>query len=141
LLRSAGSCSKPLGPDGSRLYRSAINDLAADVPLSTPPEQADPRLVLVVDGSFLHRPELEGGWDRTIFLRSNFESARTRGVARDAEQLGSAAEAERIFKVRYHAAQQRYLAEVEPERRASVVIEHDDPHRPVIVKAGGGPRE
>jgi uridine kinase len=131
----------PLGAGGSLLYRTAIIDLAADVPLSAPPQPADPRLVLIVDGSFLQRSELDGAWDRTIFLRSNFESARARGVARDAEQLGSAAEAERIFKVRYHAAQQRYLSDVEPERRADIVIEHHDPHRPVIVTAGGSPRE
>ncbi len=124
----------PLGPGGSLLYRTAIIDLAADAALEVPPEPADPRLVLIVDGIFLQRPELDGGWDRLIFLRASFESARARGAARDAEQLGSVAEAERIFKVRYHAAQARYLAEVEPERRADIVVEHDDPARPVIVQ-------
>jgi uridine kinase len=125
----------PLGPGGALRYRTAIIDLAADVPVSAPSQPADPRLVLIVDGSFLQRPELDGGWDCAIFLRSSFESARARGAARDADQLGSVAEAERIFTVRYHAAQRRYLAEADPEARADIVVEHDDPQQPSIIRA------
>lgn len=123
---------EPLGESGDRRYRTAVIDLAADQPVSDPPKVADEHVVLIMDGSFLQRPELDGGWDRTIFLRSTFDAARARGATRDAEQLGSLAEAERIFTIRYHAAQRRYLAEVDPESRADIVIEHDDPQLPVF---------
>lgn len=122
----------PLGPSGSRRYRTAVIDLATDEPVDDQVRSADEQAIVVVDGSFLQRRELDGAWDLRVFLRASFPSARARGVARDADRLGSTAEAERIFTTRYHAAQRRYLAEVEPERRADVVIEHTEPHRPTI---------
>ncbi len=80
----------PLGGSGDRRYRTAVIDLAADEPLDLPTRRAEPRLVVIVDGSFLQRGELDGGWDVVVFLSATFEAARDRGAARDATQLGSA---------------------------------------------------
>jgi hypothetical protein len=67
--------------------------------------------VVVVDGSRLQVPGLAGAWDLVIFLRQpgrpDPDPDRARVVA-------------------------RYLAEVDPERAADVVVEHDDPGWPVI---------
>lgn len=123
---------EPLGPSGARRYRTAIIDLASDARLESPTERAADDLIVIVDGSFLHRPELYGGWDRTVFLDCDFEAARARGAARDAAMLGSHEEADRIFRTRYHAAQHRYLAEVDPKHLADVVVTHDDPRCPSI---------
>jgi uridine kinase len=124
----------PLGPNGDGRYRTAIIDLATDQPIEAPARRAATDLVVIVDGSFLQRDELIGAWDVVVFLRSSFEAASARGAARDAAQLGSVAEAQRIFAVRYHAAHRRYLEEVDPERRADIVIDHDDPVHPRLVR-------
>lgn len=122
----------PLGPAGDRRYRSRVIDLASDAALQDPPSVASERAILVVDGSFLQRPEA-AGWDLTIFLAAGFATAETRGVARDAPAFGSVEAAADMFRVRYHAAQRRYLAEVDPERRAGIVVACDDPTTPVVI--------
>jgi SAM-dependent methyltransferase len=67
--------------------------------------------VVVVDGNLLQVPGLAGAWDLVIFLRQpakpDPDPERARAVA-------------------------RYLAEVDPERAADVVVEHHDPGWPVI---------
>lgn len=120
----------PLGPGGDRAFRTAALDLANDVPLDLPAVVAPPDLVVVVDGSFLQRPELDDAWDAVVFLQCDFAIARTRGAARDAALLGSVEAADRLFRIRYHAAARRYVDEVDPERAAGIVIAHDDPRRP-----------
>jgi uridine kinase len=124
----------PLGPGGDRTYRTAVLDLARDEPVRSSPVTAPRDLVLVVDGSFLQRPEVVDGWDLVIFLRCPFAAAEERGVRRDADRLGGADGARALFRQRYHAAQHRYLAEVDPEARADVVLDHTDPAEPVIVR-------
>ena len=69
-----------------------------------------------------------------MFLRATFESARARGAARDAPQFGSIEAARRMYDVRYHAAQHRYLAEADPEAKADIVVDNDDPRSPAIVR-------
>ena len=132
---------EPLGESGSRRYRTAVIDLATDMPADAASELAPDDLVLIVDGSFLQRPEIGGAWDRVIYLAASFDIARARGVARDAAQLGSPENAERLFRTRYHAAQRRYLDEVGPDTIADAVIDHDDPAHPVIRSLRRVPRD
>ena len=47
-----------LGPGGSPRYRTAIFDHVADSPVDTPELRAEPGSILLLDGLFLHRPEL-----------------------------------------------------------------------------------
>jgi uridine kinase len=124
----------PLGPGGDRIYRTAVLDLATDRPAAGSEVTASDDLIVVVDGSFLQRPELAGAWDLVIFLRCPFAVAEERGVRRDADRLAGAGEARALFRERYHAAQRRYLAEVGPEARADVVIDTTDPADPVLVR-------
>jgi uridine kinase len=125
----------PLGPGGDGAYRTAVLDLATDQPADAPVQRAVSGLVLVVDGSFLQKPEVRDAWDCAIYLRASFAAARERGAARDAELLGSKQEALRLFDERYHAAQRRYLAEVDPEAAADILVDHDDPAAPSIVRS------
>lgn len=125
----------PLGPAGNRLYRTAVHDLATDAAVERDARRAPDDLVLVVDGSFLQRRDLADAWDVTVYLRAEFATARARGAARDATLLGSESEAARLFDARYHAAGRRYLDEVDPEGAADIVVDNDDPARPVLVRA------
>lgn len=124
----------PLGPGGDRRYRTAVIDLAADEPAGGTSLVVERYAVLVVDGSFLQKPELRDGWDLVIYLRTSFEAAEERGARRDAELLGGVEAARTVFRSRYHAAQRRYLAECDPETTADIVIDVEDPAAPTIVR-------
>ncbi|GGM72296.1 uridine kinase [Lentzea pudingi] len=126
---------EPLGPGGDRRYRERIIDLRSDTPIDEPPVQAPDDLVLVVDGSFLQR-ELE--WDEVVFVDTPFAVARERGSRRDADLLGGLEKAQRAFDQRYHAASRRYLDEVGPADRASVVVGNEDVAHPVLRRIGQG---
>lgn len=124
---------EPLGPGGDRRYRQRIIDLASDTPIDEPPVTAAEDLVLVVDGSFLQR---DLTWDEVVFVDTPFEIARERGTRRDTELLGGIEQARKAFDQRYHAASRRYLAEVGPAARATIVISNDDLANPVLRRIG-----
>lgn len=124
----------PLGPDGDLRYRTAVIDLAADVPVDEAPRTAGPADVLVVDGSFLQKPVLRPAWDVVVFLRASFAAAEERGSRRDAELLGGVDAARNAFRTRYHAAQRRYLAECDPEAQADIVIDVEDSAVPILLR-------
>lgn len=121
---------EPLGPGGNFHYRRAVIDLASDTPVDESTRQAPQSAILIVDGSFLQRPEIAELWDVVIFVDTSFEIARHRGVARDADQLGGIEEARKAFEVRYHAAAQLYLDEVGPADQADLVFGNDDLESP-----------
>jgi uridine kinase len=126
----------PLGPGGNRRYRRRVHDLATDEVVDDDPIQAMGDAVVLVDGSFLQRPELDPHWDYRIFVNTSFEVARRRAVYRDADLLGGEEAAAELYELRYHPACRLYLESVRPEVRADVVIDNDDPERPTV-RAGG----
>jgi uridine kinase len=119
---------EPLGPGGDRRYRPAVFDLARDEPLPEERLTAPSDAVLLCDGIFLHRPELEACWDATIFVAADLDTAVARALARDG---GAARER---YRVRYAPGQRRYLAEARPQERADIVVDNTDPARPVLVR-------
>ncbi|WP_319458425.1 uridine kinase [Micromonospora sp. RTP1Z1] len=85
--------------------------------------------VLIVDGVFAFRPELDELWDHRIWLEVPAELSVRRGTSRDADREGAEA-AERLHRDRYLAAARVYLAEADPVRRADVVVDNADFARP-----------
>jgi uridine kinase len=73
----------PLSPGGSGRYRTAVFDHVTDTPLAPIEREASPSSILVIDGIFLHRPELRAYWDASIFLRASFAASVARCAARD----------------------------------------------------------
>lgn len=45
-----------------------MHDLLTDAPLTLDPVPVSPGTVLVLDGVFLHRDELAGFWDFSVYL-------------------------------------------------------------------------
>jgi uridine kinase len=82
--------------------------------------------LLVVDGIFLLRPELDDLWDFRIFVEVELEEAIRRGVARDG------AETEELYRRRYAPGQRLYLEAVRPAERADVIFDNNDPERPQL---------
>ena len=124
----------PLGPGGDRRYRTAVFDFEADRPVTPPQQHADPDAVLLFEGVFLLRPELDGVWDVTVFVEVSFEEALRRARKRDVRLFGSEAEVEDRYRTRYLPGQRLYLRECRPERRADYVLANDHPDRPQLVE-------
>ena len=104
---------EPLGPDGTRRYRTAPGGQGR-----TAPDDA----ILLADGVFLQRPELDTYWDLRIYLHVEPAESLRRAVARDQHWRGGAAVAERRYRTTYLPAELRYQAQVHPRDRAQIVI-------------------
>jgi uridine kinase len=131
----------PLGPRGSRWYRRAVFDYRADAPVDAPAEEAAPDSVLLLDGVFLLRPELDDCWDFRVFVDVAFAETLRRACARGIERFGSAAAAavRQRYQVRYIPGQRIYLAAVRPRERADVVVENGDLSAPrLLVRSPSG---
>jgi uridine kinase len=120
---------EPLGPTGDRRYRTSVIALETDTPTAEPLKTAPEAAVLVVDGTFLQRPEVGDLWDERVWVKTPLEIARQRGIDRDAGLLGGPQAAERLFTKRYHAAAQIYLDAVDPAKRSTVIFENQDHER------------
>ena len=112
----------PLGPGGDRRFARVSFDLERDVPIAPVLERAPEDAVLIVDGTFLQRPELNGAWDFTIFLDVPAQEARRRGVERDAIGLGGHESALELYRLRYGPAFDRYQQECQPAEKADVIV-------------------
>ena len=73
---------EPLAAGGTGLCRRAVHDPATDAPLPEVAVKAAPGTALILDGMFLHRPELLGCRDLSIFLDAPFAVTVPRGAAR-----------------------------------------------------------
>ena len=62
----------PLSPGGSGRYRTAVHDVDAETPVSVPEKQAKAGAILLLDGIFMHRPELRDYWDVSVWLEVPF---------------------------------------------------------------------
>jgi uridine kinase len=123
----------PLGPDGTRRYRTAAFDHRAERPVGAPLLTARPSSILVFDGVFLLRPELNGHWDFRIFLAADFEVTLARAIERDQALLGGRRAAERRYRRRYLPGQRLYLESIRPAELADVVVDNTDPSRPRLL--------
>jgi uridine kinase len=122
----------PLGPGGSRHYRTGLYDGRAEAALSSPIRTAGPRSILLLDGVFLFRPELEGCWDLKIWVEVMAEVALSRAVRRDAALFGGEAAVRERYQRRYIPGQRLYLEQCRPREQAHLVVDNNDPLHPVL---------
>lgn len=117
---------KPLGPDGDLLYRPVFFDLDKNVEMPVSERHADPTAVLIVDGIFLHRPELRDYWDFSIFVHSDFHITTKRALVRDLHLFKTPDAVRRMYEKRYIPGQLIYLKAVDPCALADVVWHNND---------------
>ena len=86
--------------------------------------------ILIVDGTFLQRPELATGWDVTVFLDTSEDVSERRGVDRDAERLGGLQAARQLYAERYRPAFGLYEQRCQPLSIADVIVDNNDIDRP-----------
>jgi uridine kinase len=122
----------PLGPEGDGRYIAKHFNHRTDQPVAPQPQQAPPTAALIVDGIFLHRPELRDRWDLSIFLHVDFAISMPRNAVRDGtpEALDLASPSSQ----RYVGGQRRYLAECTPAQQADIVIDYNDLRAPKILR-------
>jgi uridine kinase len=89
-----------------------------------------PNAVILVDGVFLLRPELDEAWDYRIFVEVDPAIAYQRSLQRDATWMGGEAEARRRHEQRYIPGERLYLEECDPISHADAVIENTNPAAP-----------
>ena len=128
------SLLSPLGPGGSRRYRTAVFDYRTDSEVRAPERVAAANAVLLFDGVFLLRPELDAYWDFTIFVEASFETTLARALRRDAATFGGVGEVRRRYERRYIPGQRLYFNECLPKERAKVLVDNNDPRNSFILR-------
>jgi uridine kinase len=118
----------PLGPGGDRNYR------APDGKTGSVPSDA----VLLVDGVFLLQARLRPYWDVGIFLHIGPDEMLRRGVLRDRDQYGGESAARSMFETQFVPGWRAYQAQHHPAAAATIVIDHEEPSRPVIRPSSAG---
>lgn len=116
------------GPGAS--YRRRWHDLATDTYVDETPASVPSQGVLVVDGVFAQRPELDGVWDLVVYVDASKPVRLSRMAARD----GVPDDADHPDQRRYLDAQGIYLTRCRPHVRADVVLDNTDPAAPRILR-------
>jgi uridine kinase len=123
----------PLGPGGSRRFRTAVFDYRTDSPVDVEPQAAAANAVLLMDGVFLQRPELAGSWDLRIWVDAPFDITVQRAVVRDAQGVAPDESAVRAqYARRYVPGQVLYLTQCRPRESADVVVNNADLENPEL---------
>jgi uridine kinase len=123
---------EPLGPRGSRIYRRMAFDCRTDTPSMTEEEQAPEDAILLFDGVFLLRPEINESWDYRIFVKVPFAVTIERALLRDRDLFGSDEATRARYEERYIPGQEIYLKSVDPLRHAQAILTNDDLQHPTM---------
>ena len=114
---------------GTTGFQLAAFDVVRDAPVESQWVTAPLDAVLVVDGIFLHRPELRDLWDWSIWLDVPVDMTFARMALRD----GSDPDPEAPSNARYRQGQELYLSEARPREAASVIVDNADLAHPRVV--------
>jgi uridine kinase len=133
-----GLLLEPLGPQGSRRYHTATFDFKTENVVSSETLNAGDDDILVFEGVFLFRPEIDRYWDFRVFLEVSFETNLSRALKRDSYLFGTEDEILRRYRERYIPGQQIYLENVMPQAKADVLIDNNDFEHPRIMRHPGG---
>ena len=123
-VQGSGACVLcSVDPLTQREHRDVVTHAAADA-------------VLIVDGVFACRPQINDYWDFRIWLDVDERTSVHRGTHRD--QTWAGAEAEAVHRDRYLVAERLYLAEVDPLRLVDVIIDNTVFDEPRMLRARRG---
>ena len=121
----------PLLPEGGFEYRDRAFDHRTDQPVDAPWFKATRPSILLIDGIFLHRPELRGYWHYSVFLAVDRREALRRCNMRDGHPDHST-DLDDPVHARYVRGQDLYLAQCVPQQLATRVVNNTDLQNPCI---------
>jgi uridine kinase len=124
----------PLGSGGDHIVRTRVFDFRIDLPVKEAPTRVQPGTVLLFDGVFLLRPELEGCWDLSVFVQVDPAISLQRASKRDVDLFGTSDATERRYRERYQPGQELYMALVHADQQAEVLIDNNDPESPRLLR-------
>jgi uridine kinase len=107
-------------PEG--YYRDSFDYEAARMAIEA---HASDRLLLF-EGIFLFRPELNSLWDFRIFVDISFETSLARALHRDGLRFGDVQTTREKYERRYLPGQRIYFSEAHPRSLADVILHNDD---------------
>lgn len=110
-------------------FQLAAFDVTRDEPVESEWVTAPRDAVLIVDGIFLHRPELRGLWNWSLWLDAPPNVRFARMAGRDGTDPDPAA----ASNARYVQGMELYLREAHPRRAASAIVDNSEPELPVRV--------
>ncbi|MFI1912996.1 hypothetical protein [Nocardia sp. NPDC020380] len=113
---------EPCGPDGSGRCALCAIDPLTQIDHSSELIEVPANAVLIVDGVFAFRPEINAHWDFRIWPEVSPEVSVRRGAARDNDEA--------LHRDRYLPAERIYLTEVDPVPFMDVVIDNSIFERP-----------
>jgi uridine kinase len=123
----------PFKEQSGKGFCTAVYDSVTESKVHREPRKASKASILLMEGIFLHRPELAEFWDYSIFLHVDFQQVIKRARVRDRHLIGSAEAAEKRYRSRYIPGQQLYMKEADPFSSAALVIDNNDYNSPRIV--------
>ena len=125
---------EPLGAAGSGRYCTAVYDYRTETVVDAEWRRADPRSILLMDGVFLQRPELNAYWDVRIWVDVPFDVAFERALKRDGELFGSVEILTERYTKRYFPAQDMYFSRCQPQKNADLIVENSNPLQPSLIR-------
>lgn len=111
----------------------AVWDVDKDRPIDPEPLSLPNDCVLLIEGIFLHRPELVDRWDASVWVDVPFEVSVPRGNERFAGAFD--ADAEATSNHRYVRGQRLYFSEASPREKATWVFDNRDLDRPNLIRS------
>jgi uridine kinase len=91
--------------------------------------------ILLFDGIFLTRHEINSYWDYRILLSIDAGTSLSRALVRDAKSMGSTDLIRRKYAERYEPAWEMYQILESPNAKVDVVIDNNDFTNPQILNA------
>jgi uridine kinase len=116
------------------LCRQVAHNWRTDMLETAPPIPVDANSVLLFDGLFLFRRELNTYWDFRILLDIDYTTSLSRALERDMGVLGEADIVRKKCEVRYEPAWLIYVDQERPESKADIIVDNRDFLNPKLLK-------
>lgn len=123
------------GEYSARGYYEDAYDYRAVIDFLTRPAG---RCILLFEGIFLFRRELNAYWDFRILVDIDAATALSRALERDTDLIGPVEIVRRKYEERYEPAWQIYVNEERPEAKADVIIDNGNFDQPRILQPATG---
>jgi uridine kinase len=114
------------------MCREVTFDYRADLRVDAPPVSVSANCILLFEGLFLFRREINAYWDYRILLDIDPETALSRALVRDTIEPPGVIR--RKYAERYEPAWQMYVGDENPKAKANVVIDNRKVDNPQILK-------
>jgi len=128
---------EPLEPEGNKVCSLKVFDFKTDTEIHADEIKATNASILLFDGVFLFRREIEKYWDLKIFVDVDFQTNLMRALERDGYLFSDENEILRKYQERYIPGQRIYLEAEKPMLKADIVVDNNDYLKPFIENHGG----